>query len=456
MLVAPPPTPDPSPPRYAREEGNGETARVGQRGESVLGIFPLPPRSGGEGLGVGGGATSTSEMIGIRRREGDEERALASLLAGRRYARWRGTPIGDAHETPSALSRRRGWGVRERRHRRGAELSVAPVDHDRAVPRRRRHRHVGALPGGAHARFAGAAGGDRECRGCRGQPRRRACGALTRRRLHLEHRHLDHAYADGGPLYAAVRPHQRSRSDRTHRQRAAADRRPQEPAGAGPQGPDRLSEGQSRHCFGGGCGRRRHRPPHRHLVPEGDRHALSVRALSRQWARNAGSRGRADRLHDRAVLEFPGAGARRRHQALCDHGAAAARLGARRAHRRRGRPPRLLRVAMVRAVGAEGHAQGHRHEAQCRHGGGLGRPTGAQALLRPRHPDVASRATDPGGLARPPESGGRALVADHQGGQYQGGMSRCAILRHAAAHRDIWRRYLTCFSFSSNGLALPY
>jgi len=35
VLVATPPTPDPSPPRYARREGDGETAQFERNGENV-------------------------------------------------------------------------------------------------------------------------------------------------------------------------------------------------------------------------------------------------------------------------------------------------------------------------------------------------------------------------------------------------------------------------------------
>ena len=64
---------------------------------------------------------------------------------------------------------------------------------------------------------------------------------------------------------------ERSRADHPDRQRAAADRRQEEPAGGRSEGADRLAEGQSRQGLGRHRRRRRHRPSHRHFVPEGDR-----------------------------------------------------------------------------------------------------------------------------------------------------------------------------------------
>ena len=47
----------------------------------------------------------------------------------------------------------------------------------------------------------------------------------------------------------------------------------------------------------------------------------------------------------------------------------------------------------------------------------------AQALRRPRHRRAAARAADAGGVARVPEVRSRQMVADHQGGQYQGAVT---------------------------------
>ena len=75
----------------------------------------------------------------------------------------------------------------------------------------------------------------------------------------LSDRHLDHAHADRRALRAAVRSVERSRADHPDRQRAAADRRQEEPAGERSQGADRLAQGQSRQ--GVGRHRRRRRAP---------------------------------------------------------------------------------------------------------------------------------------------------------------------------------------------------
>ena len=60
-------------------------------------------------------------------------------------------------------------------------------------------------------------------------------------------------------------------------------------------------------------------PSRRNLVSEGDRDEVSVRALSRQRAGDAGSPGGSDRFHDRAGLEFQIADRYRQHQAIRHH-----------------------------------------------------------------------------------------------------------------------------------------
>src|ERR1700733_4052645 len=57
VLAAPPPTPNPSPPRKC--VGGGEERATELWGSSS----PLPPRSGGEGLGVGGASTDTVLVV---------------------------------------------------------------------------------------------------------------------------------------------------------------------------------------------------------------------------------------------------------------------------------------------------------------------------------------------------------------------------------------------------------
>ena len=187
------------------------------------------------------------------------------------------------------------------------------------------------------ARFLGRAdAGDsrathrhRERRGRRRQHRRRPRGARARRRLHAEHRHLDHAYADRRPLRAVLRPVEGSGAGHPDRQRAAFDRRQEGPAGGRSERADRLAQGQSRQGVGRHRRRRRHRPSRRDFVPEGDRHQIPVRAVSRQRAGDAGSAGRTDRFHDRAVVEFQIAGCGRQRQAVCRHRQDAAAVVAR-------------------------------------------------------------------------------------------------------------------------------
>ena len=68
---------------------------------------------------------------------------------------------------------------------------------------------------------------------------------------------------------------------------------------------------------------RRHREPGallRHVLPEGDRHELSVRAVSRRCAGVAGPRGRQYRSELRSGGQFARAMAQRQHQGLCGDG----------------------------------------------------------------------------------------------------------------------------------------
>ena len=135
---------------------------------------------------------------------------------------------------------------------------------------------------------SGAADRHRECRRRSRLDRRHPRGPLGGRRLYALDRHLHHAYADRRSLQSAVRSLQGSRADHPDRQRAAADRGQEEFSGRRSEGPDRLAQGQSGQGVGRHCRRRRHRPSHRHLVPEGDRHQIPVRALSRQRTGDAG------------------------------------------------------------------------------------------------------------------------------------------------------------------------
>ena len=73
------------------------------------------------------------------------------------------------------------------------------------------------------------------------------------------------------------------------------------------------------------CGRR--------ILPEGDRHPLSLRLLSRPRAGDAGPRRRPDRHGDADRGDRRAAGARRRDQGLCGHRQAAPRGRTRHPHR---------------------------------------------------------------------------------------------------------------------------
>ena len=69
----------------------------------------------------------------------------------------------------------------------------------------------------------------------------------------------------------------------------------------------------------------------------------------------------------------------------------ARRVGAGYSDHRRSRPAGIPHDAVVRPVGAEGHAEGDRRQAQCGSGRGAGRSRGAQEARRPRAADAADR-----------------------------------------------------------------
>ena len=180
----------------------------------------------------------------------------------------------------------------------GAALSVAPRHPDRAVRRRRAGRHLGARAERGDAGLARPAGGDRKrdrrIRHHRGRPR----GARRARRLHREHRELAIACRQRRDLFAALRCVERLRAGRAAAQQPLRHRRKERPAGQGPQGADRMAQGQpgqgdARHR------RTRRRPAHqRRLFPERHRHALPVRALPRRLLRDhARPGGRTHRPH---------------------------------------------------------------------------------------------------------------------------------------------------------------
>ena len=108
--------------------------------------------------------------------------------------------------------------------------------------------------------------------------------------------------------------------------------------------------------------------------------------------------------------------AHRQRQAVCDHRQNAAAVVARYSDRRRGRAARLLCLALVRTLGAEGYAEGHHREAERHHG----RRCWPIPSVQKRFDDLGIQISprdqqSPEALAGVPEGRGGALVADHQG-----------------------------------------
>ena len=94
--------------------------------------------------------------------------------------------------------------------------------------------------------------------------------------------------------------------------------------------------------------------------------------------------------------------------------------GARHPDRGRGGLAGLCRLALVRRLGAEGHAEGGVRAAQRGDDGDAGRPDGDAQVPGAWPGEARARAADAGGAARVPESRDRQVVADHQGAQHQG------------------------------------
>ena len=133
----------------------------------------------------------------------------------------------------------------------------------------------------AHGRALGQTDRDRQCRRRRRLDRRRQARARRARRLHAGHRPVVALCAERCDLHAAIRPAEGLRADLAADQRPVAAGRAQDAAGQRPQGADRLAQGQSRtrpRPAPAASARRAHL---RHLLPEADRHAVRLRALSR-------------------------------------------------------------------------------------------------------------------------------------------------------------------------------
>ena len=214
-------------------------------------------------------------------------------------------------------------------------------------------------------------------------------------RLHHQLRPSRHPCRQRRDLQQArLRPRHRSRAGgaaaEQHHDRRQQERGAGEIAGriAG------VAEGEAR--AGGGRHRRRRigQSHRRALFRERHRHQAAICAVSRHRAGHERPRRRTDRYDRRSALQFDQPGARRKHPRLCRHRYQA--LGIRRRHpdRRRGGPARISHDAVVGPVGAEGYAEGNRHQAECRRRRGAERSGGAQAARKPRPADDAEGQAD--------------------------------------------------------------
>ena len=179
--------------------------------------------------------------------------------------------------------------------------------------------------------------------------------------------------------------------------------------------PDKASQGTS--GVGSTIASRR-RP-----LPEGNRHALSVRALSRRRpAMQDLVAGQIDLMIDQAANSLPQvrAGSIKAYAVTAKSRLAAApdiptvdEAGL----------PGLLHLDLVCALGAQGHAEGRHRQAQCR-GRGCAWPIRrcAQRLADLGQEIPPREQQTPEALARLPEGRDREVVADHQGGEHQGGV----------------------------------
>ena len=227
--------------------------------------------------------------------------------------------------------------ARQYRERLGSVLSVAADHSGRTVPGRRRLRSHRTHCCRADADVAWATADRRKRRRRLRQHRCRAGRARRPRRLHAGQRPLGHPRDQWRHPQSAVRLADRLRAGRLARQRPAGDRCQEGHAGGGPQGFHRLAELTSGRGLDGDVGRRLGRACERHPFPEGDRHALSLRALSRHRADHAGPGGRTDRHDDHQHDRCDPAGARRHDQGLCRVDRPPRGGAARNPHRRRGR-----------------------------------------------------------------------------------------------------------------------
>src|SRR5262245_16532508 len=138
----------------------------------------------------------------------------------------------------------------------------------------------------------------------------------------------------------------------------------------------------------------------------------------------AGFGGGADRHRLRRPHHLGTAGECRHDQGACCHCQHTPAGRARYSDCRRGRAARPLRFNLECAVRTEGNAKEHCGQTQCRGSDSLGRSISADPAGQSRARGSTARAADAGGSWRAAQGRNREVVADHQGGEHQGGMKR--------------------------------
>src|SRR5215207_8934334 len=264
------------------------------------------------------------DVASSKRRKGSPNSSRPRSTSGGRSSRRR---TSRASETRAQKEFGRTWdekntgcragAVRWRDHRRaGADVPIEAGHHHRAVRGGRADRCAGAGGQRAHARLARPDRRHRE-RHRRGRyPRRDPFRARAGRRLHHQHGPSRHPRDQRRDLSAAVRSDRGSRASRAARLQSDADRQQERGACQGPQGIDRLAEGQPGQGHNRHRRRRLRRAFQRRLFPEPDRNQDPLCGLSRHWPGVAGPGRRPDRSHRRPGLELAAPGAGRTDQGL--------------------------------------------------------------------------------------------------------------------------------------------
>ena len=226
-----------------------------------------------------------------------------------------------------------------------------------------------------------------------------------------------------------VRCAERFRAGLAARNAATAHHRQAGHAGEGPEGIDRLAEGKPGQGIAGHCRPRQPSACRRRLLPK-DRHALSVRALSRRHPAMQRTGGRTDRYDDRPGGQLSAAGPRRHRQGLCrdrqeplaaapdiptvdEAGLPGFYFGLACAFCPQGTPKTV--IAKLNAAVVEALAD----------------PAVRAAVRRSRPGAFPARAADAGSARRLSQGRDREVVADHQGSRHQGGINACAGTIHA-------------------------